>query len=230
MGLVNPVTTKTIDTATARPLRADAARNQQRIIAAARELFALRGLEITLDDVAEHAGVGVGTVYRRFANKQELIDGVFEQHIETMAEQAELALANPDPWLGIVQYFEFACRNIALNRGLGEVIMGLDDGRERVACMRERMQPAVETLISRAHEAGALRPDAEAGDFYALIHMVDAIADFARNVNPEAWRRYFALILDGLRSDSQSRQRLPVAPLTGEQIHEAKSECFGRRR
>ena len=230
MGDVNPVTT-TPSTATApRPLRADAARNQRRIIAAARELFATRGLDITLDDVAEHAGVGVGTVYRRFANKQELIDGVFEQHVETMAEQAECALANPDPWEGLVAYFEFACRNMAANRGLGEVIMGLDDGRDRVATMRERMQPAVEKLIDRARSAGALRPDAEPGDFYALIHMVDAIADFSRNVNPDAWRRYFAVVCDGLRADCTPRGQLPSYPLTHEQIHEAKSSCFNRRR
>lgn len=230
MSLVNPVTTKTADVVATRPLRADAARNQQRILAAARELFATRGLEITLDDVAEHAKVGVGTVYRRFANKQELIAGVFEENVEHMAEQAELALDHPDAWLGLVQFFEYACRHMAVNRGLGEVLMSIDEGRERFACLRDRMQPAVAKVVDRARNAGELRPEAEPADFFAVIHMVDWVADFARSVNPEVWRRYLAMLLDGLRADTKSRESLPVGALTDEQIHEAKTACYGRRR
>nr|WP_255450341.1 TetR/AcrR family transcriptional regulator [Skermania sp. ID1734] len=227
---MSPVTVDGSKSRDSRKLRADALRNQQRILAAARELFASRGLDITLDDVAEQAGVGVGTVYRRFANKQELIDWVFEQHIEGMAEQAERALANPDPWAGLVGFFESACANMALNRGLGEVLKSLDDGRERVACVKERMEPAITAVIARAREAGELRPDAEPGDFFALIHMVDAIADFARPIDPNVWRRYLALVLDGLRADCKPRAPLPVAPLTDEQIHAAKEACMRRRR
>ncbi|MFH5231151.1 TetR/AcrR family transcriptional regulator [Antrihabitans spumae] len=227
---MNTVTTKAPAAPATRPLRADAARNQQRILEAARELFATRGLEITLDDVAEHAGVGVGTVYRRFSNKQDLIAGVFEKHVDDMAGQAELALDNPDPWQGLVQFFEYMCRHMAENRGLGEVLMTLDGQQNRFACVRERMEPAVTKVIDRARDAGELRPDAEAQDFFATIHMVDWIADFARTVHPEVWRRYFSIMLDGLRADSRPRQPLTVGPMTFEQVHEAKSACFGRRR
>ncbi|KAA0024362.1 TetR/AcrR family transcriptional regulator [Antrihabitans cavernicola] len=211
-------------------MRADAARNQQRILSSARELFATRGLDITLDDVAEHAGVGVGTVYRRFANKQELIDGVFDHNIQNLAEQAELAFNNPDPWDALVQFFEYACRNMAINRGFGEVVLGMDNGLERVACMRERVQPAVEKIVDRARQSGALRPDVESGDFLALIHMVEAIADFARNVNSEVWRRYFALMLDGLRADPTTRPPLPGRPLSDSEVEMAKAGCMSRRR
>lgn len=229
-GPVNPVTAERPSAPATRRLRADAARNQQRIIAAARELFADRGLDITLDDVAERAGVGVGTVYRRFANKQELIDGVFEQHVENMVQQAEVALGNPDPWIGLVTFFEYACRNMSANRGLGEVIQGLEDGKDRFACVRERMSPAISEIVVRAREAGLLRPDVTDTDFFALIHMVAAISDFARPVNADVWRRYFALLLDGLRADGQAREPLPVGPLTTDEIHLAKEACGGKRR
>ena len=232
MTVVNPITTNAADAREhrPRPLRADALRNQKRILAAARELFAERGLDITLDNVAEHAGVGVGTVYRRFANKQELIAGVFEENVERMAEQAENAHDNPDPWTGLVDFFGYMCQHMAGNRGLGEVLVTLDDNEERFACVKERMQPAIARVIDRAKAAGELRPDAEAGDFFALIHMVDWIADFARPVNPDIWRRYFAVILDGLRCETKERQPLPERPLTDQEIHVAKTACFGRKR
>ena len=161
MTVVNPITTNAADAREhrPRPLRADALRNQKRILAAARELFAERGLDITLDDVAEHAGVGVGTVYRRFANKQELIAGVFEENVERMAEQAENAHDNPDPWTGLVDFFGYMCQHMAGNRGLGEVLVTLDDNEERFACVKERMQPAIARVIDRAKAAGELRPD-----------------------------------------------------------------------
>ena len=98
-----------MSTAMERPLRADAARNRQLIIDAARELFAEEGIDVTLDDVARRAGVGVGTVYRRFASKEELIDGVFQQNFADMAAAADASLANPDPWDGLVTFAEFAC-------------------------------------------------------------------------------------------------------------------------
>ena len=226
---MNPVTEQRPSAPTTRRLRADAARNQQRILTAARELFATRGLEITLDEVAEHAGVGVGTVYRRFANKQELIEGVFEQHVENMVQQAELALGNPDPWTGLVTFFEYACRNMSANRGLGEVVQGLEDKQDRFACVRERMSPAITEIVVRAREAGLLRPDVTDTDFFALIHMVASISDFARPVNTDVWRRYFTLLLDGLRADGQAREPLPVEALTPDEIHLAKVACGKRR-
>ena len=84
-----------------RPLRKDAERNRQRILEAAGELFAERGLGVTLDDVAHHAGVGVGTVYRRFPDKEVLIDALFEQRIEAIATIASEALEIEDPWDGV---------------------------------------------------------------------------------------------------------------------------------
>jgi AcrR family transcriptional regulator len=216
----------------ARRLRADAARNQQRILVAARELFASHGLDITLDLVAEHAGVGVGTVYRRFANKQELIAECFEDGVRRMTEQAGAALDNPDPWAGLVQFFDYACEDCAASRGLSEVVRSLDDFDNRVARIREQLEPAVTKVVERARAAGVLRPEVQAGDFAAMIHMLDAIAVFARPVNPTAWRRYFELMLDSMRADSQPRVPLTTPPLTPAEVGAAKRQmsCFDRRK
>jgi AcrR family transcriptional regulator len=93
-------------TSPTRPLRRDAERNRQRILAAAGELFAERGLSVTLDDIARHAGVGVGTVYRRFPDKNELIDALFEDRLKALCAAAEAALASDDPWDGLVLFLE----------------------------------------------------------------------------------------------------------------------------
>jgi AcrR family transcriptional regulator len=219
---------------TPRRLRADAARNQQRIVEAARELFAERGLEITLDDVAEHAGVGVGTVYRRFANKKELISEVFEHHIGKFAEAAEASQHHPDPWLGVVQFVEYACTHLATNRGFSEVILELDLDTERFHHLRERIKPAIVAIVDRARDAGVLQPDIEASDLFAIIHMVDGLAEFAKPINPEIWRRYMAITLNGIRADSVARQELPVRALTDDEVEQAKTAkaapCSGRRR
>ncbi|MFW6186460.1 MAG: TetR/AcrR family transcriptional regulator, partial [Actinomycetota bacterium] len=91
---------------TEQTLRKDAARNRERLIAAGRELFAQRGLGATLNDVAHHAGVGVGTAYRRFANKEELIEAIWQQQVDELEAILRAALAAPDPWEGLVLYLE----------------------------------------------------------------------------------------------------------------------------
>lgn len=213
-----------------RRLRADAARNQQRIIAAARELFADRGLEVTLDDVAERAGVGVGTVYRRFANKQELISEVFDQMVTELAGAVDVALHHPDPWLGLVDLFEYSCRHIATNRGFGEVVLELHDSMDRFTAMKDTIRPGMQAVITRAHAAGVLQPDIEAGDFFAMVNMVDAVACFARPINPDVWHRYSTLMLNAIRGESVARMDLTPGPLTDEEVDRAKEVACGARK
>src|SRR3954454_13168984 len=91
---------------TTRALRRDAALNRERLLAAARELFAEQGLNVTLNDIAHHAGVGVGTAYRRFANKEAVIDALFEEELQKVAGVANEALTDPDAWSGLVTFLE----------------------------------------------------------------------------------------------------------------------------
>ncbi len=199
--------------AVGRPLRADAERNRQRILQAARELFAERGLDVTLDDVADRAGLGVGTVYRRFRSRDELVDALFEERLLTLVSVADEALARKDPWEGLIGFLEELARRQAADRGLKEVALGSNAGRERVAQVREQMRPRGEELVRRAQAAGKLRPDLDASDLPLLEMMMAAISDLATAERPEIWRRFFALVVDGLRAEGGRCTPLPEAPL-----------------
>src|SRR4030081_3887646 len=96
-----------------RPLRKDAERNRQRILEAARELFTQQGLGVTLNDIAHHAGCGVGTVYRRFPDKEQLIDALFEERVGELVARAEEALSDRDPWLGLIGFLEYGLQQQA---------------------------------------------------------------------------------------------------------------------
>lgn len=124
------MTAQSESAAASRPLRKDAARNRALLVQAGREVFAERGLEASLDDVARHAGLGVGTAYRHFANKYELAQAIFTEAIETIIAKAEEAAELDDPWRGLVMFFECAAEAQATDRGLREVLMGFHDPEE----------------------------------------------------------------------------------------------------
>ncbi len=208
---------------TQRPLRKDAERNRQRILAAARELFAQRGLAVTLNDIARHADVGVGTVYRRFPDKSQLIDGLFEQRISDMVALTETALQDPDPWHGLTVFLEQALELQAQDRAFKELVLAAPEGLERIARIRERMLPLISELVSRARESGQLRPDVEWTDIPIMQLMLGTAIDCARDLAPELWRRYLQIILQGLRADPMPPAPLAVAPLASEQIDRAMS-------
>src|SRR5918996_6386657 len=136
------------------PLRADAERNRQRLLAAAKDLFATRGLDVTLDEIARHAGVGTGTAYRRFPNKDALIDALMVDRIGELAAIARECLEDPDPWRGLAGYFDRALALQAADRGLKEVLFTSGRGRERSNHAREKMGPVVTRLVRRAVAAG----------------------------------------------------------------------------
>jgi len=168
-----------------RPLRKDAERNRQRILAAAGELFTERGLGVTLDDIARHAGVGVGTVYRRFPDKEVLIDALFDQRLETICAIAEEALANPDPWDGLVQFFERGCELQARDRGLKELLTCSAHGGGCVTEARQRLRVLVTQVFDRAKAAGVVRDDAEPLDAPLIQFIVGAVMDRSHDVEPE---------------------------------------------
>src|SRR5882757_3645373 len=140
-------------------LRKDAKLYRRRILAAAREVFRDRGVGATLNDVAHHAGVGVGTVYRRFSNKEELIDALFDDMVETVDGYVREALEEPDAWFGLTRSLEKVCEVQAFDRGLREVMLGTGRGPQRQRQMRERVGPSVDILVARAQQQGTLRAD-----------------------------------------------------------------------
>jgi AcrR family transcriptional regulator len=201
-----------------RPLRSDAARNRERVMQAARELFAERGLDVTMDEIARHAGVGVGTAYRRFENREALVEALFDDRIADYVALAETALADPDPWNGLVAFLETSVAMQAADRGLKDLLLGQAHTLERMARVREQMLPRLEELIGRAHAAGVLRPDVGVLDLPLLSLMLGRVIDLGE---PDLWRRYLPLLLDGLRAGTAPRSELPVPALDREQLDAA---------
>lgn len=213
-----------------RPLRKDAERNRQRILAAAGELFAARGLGVTLDDIARHAGVGVGTVYRRFPDRRQLIEALFEQRLEQIRQLLEEALEDPDPWRGLTRFHERALELQAHDRGLAQLVLGAPGAPERLAKIRTLLQPLAGELVERARAAGQLRADCEAEDFPIVQVMLSAVIDAGREVAPELWRRYLAIVLQGLRAKPAPPEPLPTPPVPPEQVDEVLAGAWTQRR
>ena len=208
------------EAAAPRPLRRDAERNRQRILRAASDVFTTRGLQVSLDDVAQHAGVGVGTVYRRFPDKESLVEALFEERIQAMAALAEKALAEPDSWIGLVTFLESACTELASDRGLREILMFASYGRDRVERGKARMQPLVTQLVQRAQQDGHVRQDLRPTDIIFIEFMLSSAAGYAKPVQPELWRRYLTLITDALRPAREGPTPLPEPALEPHQMLE----------
>lgn len=208
-------------TTATRPLRRDAERNRQRIIAAAREVFRERGFEATLDDVAHHAGLGVGTVYRRFPNKEHLVEAMFADRMEELTELAAKALENEDPWEGFAGFIWQAAEMAACDRGLREVMLSKAFGHGHVAEVKERMVPLITQLVERAQASGRLRGDVVPTDLPLIHQMVGSVVEYTSLVEPHLWRRCLALILDGLRAEPGRASDLPHPGLNQAEIDEA---------
>jgi len=204
-----------------RPLRRDAERNRRRILDAARDVFADRGFAATLDDVAHAAGLGVGTVYRRFPDKDALVEALFEERITGLVELAEQAALAEDAWAGLAGFLEAASRLMASDRGLRQAVMSPHHGRAGVAVARSQLAPRVDGLLRRAHESGQLRPDVAASDLVTTLEAVQVAAEIGGTAHPEHWRRLFAVLLDGLRCREGGCAALPGDPLTEQELAEA---------
>ncbi|HYF28485.1 MAG TPA: helix-turn-helix domain-containing protein [Baekduia sp.] len=205
---------------TSPPLRADAERNRQRLLDAARDVFADRGLSVTLDEIAKHAGVGVGTAYRRFRNKDELIDALLEARIDELTAIAERWLAHPDPWAAVRGYLEEAMQLQCADRGLKQVLFAPGHGAVRVARARQTLGPAVSRLVARAREAGVVRADLQGTDLALFNKMLGEVVDLGRDVEPDLWRRYLDILLAGIRADAPPA-RLVVPALDPDRFQQA---------
>ena len=182
-----------------RPLRKDAERNRKRVLEAARELFAAKGLEPNLNDVARHAGVGVGTVYRRFATKEELLEAIFEDAMNQLTDLAEEALRQSDSWQGFAWFVEQQCRLTVTDRGLREIAFSKCYGGDRVKAAQDRLSVVTTKLVERAQRDRHLRPGVSATDLPLLALLAGTVTEFAGHVDTELWRRYMSILLEGMR-------------------------------
>lgn len=195
-----------------RRLRRDAQRNVERIRIAAIEVFREHGLEASHETIARRADVSIGTVYRRFPDREQLIDLVFEDELDKIVAIAEVAQRMDDPWAALTHLFEGILEATADNIGLGHLISGSSHGAQRVERTRARLEPLLEEVVDRARRAGAIRTDAEPQDLPLILLMLNTLAEAGRDVAPDVWRRYLALLFAGLRADPREAGSLPPAP------------------
>ena len=197
-------------------LRRDARANRDRILAAARAAFAAGGVDVPVEEIAERAGVGMGTLYRRFPTKHDLVEAVIEESLDAFVAAAEEGLADDDPWTGFSGFVERVLELHVENRALREVLAGTEHGHARDA-VRRRVRPLVRRLIERAHADGSLRPDFTPEDMPLVFMTGGRVLEAARGVAPDLWRRYLGLLLDGLRAEGATR--VPRGPLTRAQVN-----------
>ena len=192
-------------------LRRDAERNRRRILAAARKLIAERGLGVGYEEIAREAEVGVGTVYRRFPTRDGLFYELFHDRVDTVVGIAEEALAVEDPWEGLCQFMRRDFEMQASDRGLREFMLGRADSPELRRRAGGRIQPLVAELVERARAAGRLRADVGQGDVEIILAMLGGLMDASAQVAPDLWRRYLAMVLDGIQSGDR-HDGLPGEP------------------
>jgi AcrR family transcriptional regulator len=178
-----------------RPKRADAARNFDKLVDAARTAFTEDGTEASLEDIARRAGVGIGTLYRNFPNRQALLEAVYLEEVERMARKAD-ELADLDPWEALAAWLRHFVGYAATKRALVEELANIsgDDNEVLLSC-RRAISEAGEPLLRRAQEAGVVRDDLS---FIDVGRMVGGIA-LIRAADPGQIERILEVALDGLR-------------------------------
>jgi AcrR family transcriptional regulator len=191
-------------------LRADAQRNRERIVDAARVIFQERGLDVPLEEIADRAGVGIATLYRRFPTREELVAAVFEAQLHAYATLAEEALEASDAWTGFCGFVERLCAMQAADRGFADVATMRLPRSETAARLRERAHQAAAELIRRAQQAGELREDFVPEDILLLLMANAGVVQVTGDAAPHAWRRLVAYVLEGARADRNGP--LPAAP------------------
>lgn len=191
-----------------RRMRADARRNRLRVLQAAEELFAEGGLKVQIEQVAERAGVGVGTVCRNFPTKQALVDAIITQHCESLLEEAYRALDEPDAggafWRFCAAMAEFQAHHLAF----AEEMAGGMDLPSSAKPIKESLRGVVAELMARAQACGAVRTDIGPGDLAMLFSGIAHASALAGECEPLRRRRYLTIVMDGLRP-------LDATPLPG---------------
>lgn len=173
-----------------RPLRADARRNREALVTAAREVFGAKGVDAPLDEIARRAEVAIGTLYNRFPTRADLVEAVFLPTLEEARAVTEAALACEDPWEGFVLFLERSVLMQVSDRGFTQVCARAFAPGSGLEKAKQANASRIERIIARAQEAGALRPDFRGEDLAVVFAGASAAQD---------WRRGLTLVLDGLR-------------------------------
>ncbi len=178
--------------------RADAVRNRALLLDAAESVFAEDGLDASVADIASRAGVGKGTVFRHFSSKEELLATVVVRRLEKLIADGERLAATAPPQTAL---FDFVTLAAGQQQDEVSVLASVDAVGEQLATAQARLFDLMERLAAGARSAGALRADVSGEDVALLICAPGHVAGFASSEDPQLWRRYLGIIIDGLRPE-----------------------------
>ena len=190
-----------------RRVRADAQRNMEALLEAALAVFATSGVDAPVREIADKAGVGVGTLYRHFPQRADLVAAVFRHEIDACAEAAPLLAAAHAPGEALAQWMQRYAAFIATKRGLATALRSGNPAFDTLpAYFEKRLQPALRALLDAATATGEIRADVEPGD---LLKAVGSLCMSAHDDRPDYVRRMIALLLDGLRYGAGAAAKTP---------------------
>ena len=193
-------------------------------------MFAERGQDASLEEIARRADVGIGTLYRHFPTREALIEVIFEEHFDQVVAAAEAAATDEDAWEGMVGFLERVLDLQARNFPLRSVFLRLPTS-PGIAERRKLIGPLLDRLVKRAREQGAVRDDLTVGDLSMAMWSFAPIFEATADIAPQAWRRHLQIVLDGMRPEAATPQT--ARPLAGRQLEramEALRERYHRRR
>jgi AcrR family transcriptional regulator len=202
-----------------RPQRRDAREHREKLLAAAQREFAAHGVDASLEKIARDAGVAIGTLYRHFPTRLDLLMAALKPRLQEFLDGANKALEIDDPWDGFVYYLENLFRVQAGDRGFNDFLSRRFPGNADTERIHDQMCRQIEDVLTRAQEAGAARPDITLADIVNLIWSNGRIIDATSATAPNAWRRYLYLMLDAYRAERA--HPIPEPPMTYEQLYDA---------
>jgi AcrR family transcriptional regulator len=211
----------------AEPLRADAARNRQALLSAARKVMSEQGLDAPLDEIARQAGVGNATLYRRFPTRIDLVVAVFAERMADHLRAVEDALAEPDTWRAFRDYITAVASLQVDDRGIADLVTLDVSSAPEIERLRTRALRGVHTLIDRAKAARTLRADCTAEDILLLIHANAGLIERTNRAARAASQRLIHLLLDGLRADAATPGPPPPSPRGMRAAMRERSHDFG---
>ncbi|MDV7218609.1 TetR/AcrR family transcriptional regulator [Streptomyces prunicolor] len=188
-------------------------------------LFARRGATVPLNEIAREAGLGVGTVYRRFPDLQSLVDALFTERFTMFLHLATTAAEQPDPARALRQYLLAAARWRSEDRALEVILANASVDTGPVARTRDQLGRLVDGLAERAVTAGAVRKDFVSADVYAFLNMIGAVADRTHDVAPDAWRRYAEVLMVGFGLEGATADG--TSAMTDEQLLDSWPKPLG---
>src|SRR3954454_10011837 len=196
-------------------LRADAARNREAIVEAARAVFAEHGLDAPLDDIAKRAGTGNATLYRRFPQRADLVAAVFAERMAEHVDAVEAGLADDDPWRGFASYIEAVGAMQARDHGIADLVT-MNVSAPEIEELRARAYDGLVRLVARAHEAGVLRADFTDQDVVLLLMANTGLVERAHCITAQASAKLINVLLHGFRA--RAATAAPAAPMAREVV------------